>query len=139
MRADVLRGVVDLARRIGHVYVATADVGGMPHITVAGSLEQSGKDTVLIKEWFCPGTIANLKMNRAIALAAWDVGTDTGYQVLGFVERVDDLAVADGYDPQVEERQATPQIEKQLVIRVEKVLDFTLTPHYDVAVETAST
>jgi len=136
MTGDLLVSVVELARKVGHVFIATASTDGMPHITVAGSLEQDGGDKVIVKEWFCPGTIANVRVKGAIAAAVWDVRNDAGYQLLGLLERIDDVAVADGYEPQLEER-PVPQVERQLVIRVERVLDFTLAPHYDVPVETA--
>jgi len=139
MSAELLGNVVELARKAGYVYVATADGVGMPHITVAGSLGRGGDDEVVIKEWFCPGTMANLKVNRAVSVAVWDLHCDVGYQLLGELERIDDLAVADGYAPRVEGEEAVPQVEKQLVIHVEKVLDFTLAPHCDVSAEAGAT
>ena len=50
------------------------------------------------------------------------------------MERIDDLAVLDGYIPKVEVAHPLPQTEKQLLIKVEKILDFSLAPHCDLAV-----
>ncbi len=103
-------------------------------ISVAGSLERGSRGQVVIKEWFCPGTVANLKVNKAVSDAVWDFHCDVGYQLLGRLERIDDLAVLDGYAPDVEAEKPLPQVEKQLVITVEKILDFSQAPHCDVSV-----
>ncbi len=134
MNEAKLDEVTALGRKTGYVYIATADGKAMPHITVAGSLERGGKGQVVIKEWFCPGTVANLKVNKAVSVAVWDFHCDVGYQLLGRLERIDDLAVLDGYAPDVEAEKPMPQVEKQLVISVEKILDFSLAPHCDVSV-----
>jgi hypothetical protein len=138
MTPQLLQRVVALARQTGYVYLATAGPEGMPHTTVAGSLETGGRDRILIKEWFCPGTVANLRGNNAVAIAVWDLQRDAGYQLLGRLERIEDLAVVDGYAPQFEDKEVLPQVEKQLVVRVEKILDFSLAPHGDVPVDVAS-
>ena len=133
MNEAKLDEVTALARKTGYVYIATADGKAMPHVTVAGSLERGGRGQVVIKEWFCPGTVANLKVNKAVSVAVWDFHCDVGYQLLGRLERIDDLAVLDGYAPDVEAEKPMPQVEKQLVITVEKILDFSLAPHCDVS------
>lgn len=133
MNEAKLDEVTALARKTGYIYIATADGKAMPHITVAGSLQRGGRGQVVIKEWFCPGTVANLKVNKAVSVAVWDFHCDVGYQLLGRLERIDDLAVLDGYAPDVEAEKPMPQVEKQLVITVEKILDFSLAPHCDVS------
>ncbi len=133
MNEAKLDEITALARKTGYVYIATADGKAMPHITVAGSLERGSLGQVVIKEWFCPGTVANLKVNKAVSVAVWDFHCDVGYQLLGRLERIDDLAVLDGYAPDVEVENPLPQVEKQLVITVEKILDFSLAPHCDVS------
>ncbi len=134
MNEAKLDEITALAQKAGYVYIATADGDSMPHITVAGSLERGGEGQVVIKEWVCPGTVANLKVNKAVSVAVWDFHCDVGYQLLGRLERIDDLAVLDGYAPDVEAENPLPQVEKQLVITVEKILDFSLAPHCDVSV-----
>lgn len=133
MNEAKLDEVTALARKTGYIYIATADGKAMPHITVAGSLQRGGRGQVVIKEWFCPGTVANLKVNKAVSVAVWDFHCDVGYQLLGQLERIDDLAVLDGYAPDIEAEKPMPQVEKQLVITVEKILDFSLAPHCDVS------
>ncbi|MBE0534859.1 MAG: pyridoxamine 5'-phosphate oxidase family protein [Phycisphaerae bacterium] len=138
MTRELLGEVVALAHQAGFICLATANAEGMPHITAAGSLERGAQGELLIKEWFCPGTVANLQTNSAVAVAVWDLRRDVGYQLLGHVDRIEDLAVTDGYAPQVESKHVLPQVEKQLVIHVEKILDFTLAPHCDVPAEAAA-
>jgi len=138
MTRELLDEVVALAHETGFICLATANAEGMPHITAAGLLKRGAQDELLIKEWFCPGTVANLQTNNGVAVAVWDLHRDVGYQLLGHVERMEDLAVTDGYAPQVESEHVLPQVEKQLVIRVEKILDFTLAPHCDVPAEAAT-
>ena len=133
MNEAKLDEITALARKAGCVYIATADGKAMPHITVAGSLERSGRGQVVIKEWFSPGTVVSLKVNKAVSVAVWDFHCDVGYQLLGRLERIDDLAVLDGYAPDIEAEKPMPQVEKQLVITVEKILDFSLAPHCDVS------
>lgn len=134
MNTEIFDNAIRLAQKVDHVYIATAGGGGMPHITAAALLEKAPDDHVIIREWFCPGTVANLKENKSIAIAVWDFHCDVGYQLLGRVERIDDMAILDGYAPGIETRHKYPQSEKQLLIKVDKILDFTLAPHCDFAV-----
>ncbi len=137
MTADLLASAVDLASDTGYVFLATADPEGMPHITAAGLMTRCGEHEVALTEWFCPGTVENLKTNRTAALAVWDARRDVGFQLLGRLEYIEDLAVMDGYAPQLEDQKVVPQVEKRLVISIDKVLDFTVAPHCDMPLETA--
>jgi hypothetical protein len=133
MNLQKIDEAVALAKKLSHVYIATASGKGMPHITAAARIEKVSEDHVAVTEWFCPGTVANLKENSALAIAVWDSHCDIGFQLLGQLERIDDLAVLDGYAPAIEAEHPFPQTEKQLLIKVEKILDFTLAPHCDLA------
>jgi hypothetical protein len=73
MDSDTLKEAVRLARTIGHVFVATADHTGMPH-----------------------------------------------------------MAVMNGYVPATNDEIALPQVERRLLVRVDKVIDFSCAPHTDV-------
>jgi hypothetical protein len=79
---------------------------------------------------FCPGTVENIQHNRRIALVVWDEGRDTGYQLLGEVKEVKELSFMDGYAPETESRMP-PQVERQLIIHVNKILAFSHAPHSD--------
>ncbi|MBN1180317.1 MAG: pyridoxamine 5'-phosphate oxidase family protein [Anaerolineae bacterium] len=128
----MLSKVVALAEEVGHVLVATADAAGLPHVASAGRLTLAPDGRVLLAEWFCPGTMSNLQQNRRIALVVWNADTDTGYQLLGKVEQVRDLAILDGYAPEQEDESPPPQVERELLVRVDKILDFSHAPHSDV-------
>jgi predicted pyridoxine 5'-phosphate oxidase superfamily flavin-nucleotide-binding protein len=134
MKADLLRQTVHLAQEAGFVMLATADEEGLPHITVAGRLELTDDNSadIAVTEWFCPGTVANLQKNKRVSVVVWTKKIETGYQLLGELMGVGDIGILDGYSPKVEAEHPMPQIEKQLRIKVEKILEFRLGPHSDV-------
>jgi predicted pyridoxine 5'-phosphate oxidase superfamily flavin-nucleotide-binding protein len=121
---------VSLYQRVERVLVATANAEGQPHIAVAGKLALEAGGQMVVTEWFCPTTMANVGENRAIALVVWDRLSDVGYQIIGQVERVDESAFADGYLPG-EEVQPIPQVQRELWIKVHRMLAFTEGPHTD--------
>jgi hypothetical protein len=131
MKADKLEKAVRLAKDLGYVLIATADQQGMPHVAAAGKLEYAGGQNVAVKEWFCPGTVANLDVNKRISIVAWRRQPDSGYQLLGTVTRILDVGVLDGYAPELEGAHALPQVEKQLLVKVERIIEFKLAPHSD--------
>jgi hypothetical protein len=132
MNVETLDRAVGLAARTGCVFVATADVDGLPHLASAASISHVAAGQVAVTEWFCPGTMANVRDNRRVALVVWDAAEDVGYQLLGRVTKVEELAVLDGYDPAVEPATPPPQVERRLVVGVEKVILFSHAPHSDV-------
>ncbi len=86
---------------------------------------------MVITEWFCPGTMANLQANPRLSLVVWDSAADVGYQLIGELEEVEDLGVLDGYAPQVEVRTPVPQVERQLLAHIDRVIDFKRAPRTD--------
>ncbi len=134
MKTDVLKYTVRLAHSAGFVLVGTASEQGLPHITAAGRLELTDDDgaDVAVTEWFCPGTVANLQKNRSISVVVWTKKMETGYQLLGQLAGVQDVGILDGYSAKLEGEHPMPQVEKRLLIRVEKILEFRLGPHSDV-------
>ena len=132
MQITALRDAVTLAKKLGHIFIGTVGQDGVPHIAAAGKLNFETEDRVEVMAWFCPTTVANLQVNRAISLVIWDLESDKGFQLLGETEQIVDLAFLDGYIPGQEESHPVPQIERKLVIRVDKILDFTHAPHSDI-------
>lgn len=126
-----LEKAVALAQKLGHVFVATADKAGRPHVAAAGKLEGSGEGRVRVSAWFCPTTMANLRENSRVSLVVWDPPEDHGYQMVGETERVSDIAVLDGLAPG-ENDSPLPQVEWELTLRVHRLLEFTHAPHSDV-------
>ena len=127
----------DLADALGMaqgrpVFVATADAACLPHLACAGRLRAAPEGRVLVTEWFCPGTVGNVAENPRVSLVVWDEEADAGYQLLGSVERVDEMGILDGYAPQAEPAGPLPQVQRRLVVRVERVLKFRRAPHADV-------
>ena len=134
MTEEALVEAFGLADETGYVLVATADAEGRPHVSVAGRMERRSGLEVEVSAWFCPGTLENVTENAHVTLVAWDPAFDRGYQLLGRVTAVEETGVMDGYWPEEEETGELPQVERRLVVRVERVLTFTAAPHTDRAV-----
>ncbi len=135
MKADKLKLAVDLAAATGFVLVATADDKAMPHIAGAGRVELIGRDCLAVTEWLCPRTVDNLQKNRRVSIIVWDKPSDTGFQLLGRLEKTEDMRVLDGYAPALEGCPPLPQIEKRLFVKIERISDFKLGPHTDLEEE----
>ncbi len=129
---EAIQKALELADKLQHVFVATADAKGLPHVAIAGKLKLESNGRVAVTAWFCPGTVDNLQHNHRIALVVWDAIEDTGYQLVGEVLRMEELAFLDGYAPGIEGPTPSPQVERQLIIRVDMVLAFSHAPHSDV-------
>ena len=132
MRPDILETAVNLTEKVKYILIASSDSKGLPHVAVAGEVTFVSGDHIIVKGWFCPGTVANLQENNLIALVVWDAHTDKGYQLLGEAEKVEDLAMLDGYAPVIEDKSPLPQVERQLVMRVDKIIEFKHAPHSDI-------
>jgi len=63
----------------------------------------------------------------------WDSLSDTGFQLLGELEEIKELGIIDGYSPGVESQKRVPQVERQLLVHIDKVLEFKRAPHTDVS------
>jgi hypothetical protein len=126
--------IVRLGASAGHVIVATAAPDGLPHVASARQIDSMPDGRLRVTEWFCPGTMANLQHNRSVSLVVWDSVADAGYQVLGEVEEVRDLAILDGVAAGPAPLPAVPQVERELILRVSQVLEFRQAPHTDVPV-----
>ena len=131
MKTEKLEKAVDLSQRIGFVCVATADRRGMPHIATAGKMELADEGQLAITEWFCSGTTSNLQTNNFVSIVVWDRDSDSGYQMLGRLEGVEELGILNGYAPDMESGPPLPQVERRLLIKVQKIIDFKLGPHSD--------
>jgi hypothetical protein len=114
---------------LGNVFVATADSAGLPHLAASGRIEEEPGGRVAVSEWFCPGTLGNLQRNPQVSIVAWDPQNDTGFQILGVAEGVEETAMMDGFSTDL--AKALPQVERKIHVRVEKVIDFSRAPHSD--------
>jgi uncharacterized protein len=131
MKAEALSKAVALAKKANYVFLATADETGLPHVAAAGEISVVPiKEHVTVDAWFCPGTVANLQMNRHTAIVIWDSQRDKGFQLLGETEQVEEIAMMDGYAPGMENR-PIPQVKRRLLVRVDKIIGFRNAPHTD--------
>ena len=131
MHHRTLKKIEALARKVGHAFLATADSKGAPHIAVAGTLSVDAGGSVSLEDWFCPGTVKNLDINRRAAVVVWDGAVDEGYQIGGLVEKIEEIAMMDGYSPSEEKLPPMPQVERKLKLRPEHITLFRKAPHSD--------
>jgi uncharacterized protein len=131
MNKKATKQVVMFGNRIKFALIATADADGLPHVAASRkiTLEQDG--IIGVSEWFCPGTLANLQVNPRISIIVWDPEKDFGYQVLGKSERIEELAVMDGFSPELEKSAPIPQVERKIHVQADKVIHFSHSPHSD--------
>jgi len=130
-KVEIISEAVRLAERVGNIFVATADNEGRPHVAAAGKLFNSSDKNVLVTEWFCPGTVANLEVNPMVSIVVWDSTADFGFQLNGKMEEMKDIGMLDGYVPGIDEKISLSQIKRQLLVRVNKVIEFKKAPHND--------
>ena len=126
--------VREFVSSIKTIYVATADKRGTPHMAAVQGLTLVDDERVSFTSWFCPRTVANVTESLHVALAAWDPAQNQGYQLLGTIEKVEDVAILDGYAPGLEKPGEIPQVQRRLFVRVDRVLDFRCGPHSDAPV-----
>ena len=132
MNVEILQKTQQLAAKVGHILVATADGEGWPHVAAAGRLALTPEKHVVVTEWFCPSTMVNLQANPRLSLVVWDSFADVGYQLIGELKGMKDLGILDGYAPQVEVKTPVPQVERQLLIHIDSVIEFKRAPHTDI-------
>jgi hypothetical protein len=132
MNVKGLTEAEQLAARVGHVYVATADLKGWPHVAAARSLVHAPEERVTVTEWFCPVTMANLQANPHLSLVVWDSTKDVGYQLIGDLEEIRSLGMLDGYVPEIEAKSPIPQEERQLLVHITRIVEFKRAPHSDI-------
>lgn len=132
----------------GHVLIASADADGRPHLATADEATVSGPGLLTITAWFCPGTLANLSQNPHLTVLTWKPSDGRGYQLVGQVESVEEVAVLNGYSPEIDSARNSektagqrtspedgeapiPQVQRRLQLRVTQVFVFTDGPHRD--------
>lgn len=129
MDTETLAKSVKLAEKVRHLLVTTVNEQGVPHLATAERITLEGRDRVAVTAWFCPQTASNVQTNPAISVVVWESGRDFGFQLVGEVEKVVDLAMQNGYIPG--ETVVYPQVERKLVVRVRHLLNFSHVPHSD--------
>ncbi len=131
MDKSTLEKVIRFAEKTDHFLLATVAPDGRPHIAAAGELSLNSDGLIEVAAWFCHTTVANLQENSHISLVVWNQTKDNGYQLLGVAEKIEEIAMMDGYVPEVEEKISFPQIERKLIIRIDQILDFSQTGQSD--------
>jgi len=131
MNADTLSRAVQLADSLKRVFIVTADSSGIPHLAIAGRMSAVHGMSVSVASWFCPKTVENMNSNKNVAIIAWDPETDTGYQLIGEVAKMEEVEMVNGFSEKLEHGPHLPQVERKATIRIDKILDFKRGPHSD--------
>lgn len=131
MSPEILQEAIKLARKLGHIFVATANGQGLPHVAAAGRMEIASGGLLAVTSWFCPETVVNLKENKYISLVIWERKTDAGFQLLGELDNIEELGILDGFAPEIETKEVLPQVQRQLLVRVNRIIEFKHGPHSD--------
>lgn len=134
MHKETLVKAIAMAIKMGHVLIATADSTGVPHISVLQPLGLDSVGRLKLIGWFCQYTAANLEMNPRVSVVVWDPLKDTGYQLIGAMEEMKEVAMLDGYAARIEKAHPLPQVERVIHLRMDKILGFEKRPHIDVEV-----
>lgn len=114
------------------VYLATADEEGVPHIAAAEGIRVEDEGRVCFSAWFCIKTMENLRVNPRMSVAVMDPVNKLGYQLIGKVEKIDQVEVIDGYSPAAEELwEHRPQTRYKLAADIEQVLEMSTGAHSD--------
>jgi hypothetical protein len=132
MSREAIERAVNLGNTVGYVLLATAGADGLPHLAASRKMTVEPDGRIGISEWFCPGTLENLQVNPRISIVVWDPLGDTGFQILGRSEKVEDVSAMDGLSPEQGQKPPLPQVERKILIQVDKVIHFTHAPHSDV-------
>jgi hypothetical protein len=132
MKPATLKTAVGLAEKLKYALIATANLKGLPHVAVARKVGLISDDEIMVRDWFCPGTVTNVLENKHVSVVIWDAASDKGYQLLGEAEKVEDLSMLNGNAPDVEDQPPLPQVEKRLLIKVAKILEFKQALHGDI-------
>jgi hypothetical protein len=78
--------------------------------------------------------VVNLEINRYVALVIWEPKSNVGYQLFGKSEKIIELHILDSFLTKTESQGNIPQIERQLVIKVERIMEFSHYRHADISV-----
>ncbi|NIR15489.1 MAG: hypothetical protein GWN86_16815 [Desulfobacterales bacterium] len=60
IKIKAVENALALTDKLKHVFVATADSKGLPHVASAGKIRFASHGRVEVSSWFCPGTVTNL-------------------------------------------------------------------------------
>jgi hypothetical protein len=131
VKPDLLAKAAELASKMGYVFVATANSSGKTHLAAAKNLSVTPENQVRISDWFCPETMQNLCSNNFLSIVAWDPAADYGFQLLGELVDLKELGMMNGYVPDLEKKPPIPQIQREMVVRVDKIIDFKIALHSD--------
>jgi hypothetical protein len=76
--------------------------------------------------------VINLFENPSVSLVIRDSQSDTGYQVVGTSEQIENMAILGCWTPEADGNTAVPQVERRVLVKVDRIIDFRHAPHNDI-------
>jgi general stress protein 26 len=131
MDQEKLKTIERMSNTDSLTLMATADAHGHPHVTAAHGMHMRPNRRVELTDWFCPGTVHNVRENSHVSIIIWDQRQDRGYQLQGEVENIAQQGVMDGYSPQTDNRPPAPQIRRRIIVALTRASEFRREPHID--------
>jgi hypothetical protein len=125
MNSGKLEQAIELGKRVGHFVIAVVGSEGFPYVNSARQIEQAGANQLAIEEWICPLTVKHVREHPKMAIFIQDLAADSGYEILGEVLLFENRAFLNGFAPGVEESSHLPQVQRRLIIRAEKITEFS--------------
>jgi len=121
MNAAKLKESILQAQRSGWVKLITRDKRGVPFVEHFGRIDLLTEMHVALRGWFFPKTLYNLHDNKELCIIIWDTGAKKGFELLGRLVMIDDLAHANGRLSNDTLR--IPQSKKQMVVAIKKLIE----------------
>ncbi|GBC75532.1 hypothetical protein HRbin06_00850 [archaeon HR06] len=75
--------VKDLLKKVGLIFLATADKAGNPNVSPRTAYHILDDETIAICDWFRSKTFWNLQENNKMSIAVVDLDSYEGYQLKG--------------------------------------------------------
>lgn len=131
---DSLMQAIEMAKKVGYVFLTTANGMARPHLSIVQPVHIDQKNRLKLTAWLCQDALNNLEENPKVSVVVWDQIQDTGYQLSGVLDNIEQAAELDGYAAGLEVKKHFPQIEWNLYVQIDKILNFQKAPHVDVEV-----
>lgn len=128
--ANRLPDVLTLVEKGSHILIASVDRDGLAHMASVRDLRLSSEQRIVLTEWFCSTTMANLAQNPHLAVLIWHEKSDIGYQLVGELVQISNLSVMNGFSSDVSDY-AGPRVKRELELEIEQVLDYSHGIHQD--------
>lgn len=129
MITEQVRRLIETA---SHVFVATADSSGVPHIAIGEQVAITGNSLLVFENWFCPVTLQNIAANTHVSVVVFEPDTGSGYQLICSVARNDNAAIHGGDSAKAVP--VNPEVLTRFTVKIHQVLGLSSGIHSDIPI-----